>query len=657
MPLPGRLCRSGNTGMAVRRVWEYERERCFTDTADTGRMRMQKCKNRTGNRAEIRKTLFGRAVTYGLCHMEYLCAAVLLFCFWALHIGSVYGFSIFPDEFAYWSHAAGAAGYDWRHITSLAPYYSYGYSVVLFPVFVLCKDAVTAYRVAIGFNYFFLAASLMLLAGTVKKMVPEENGNKGWFCVLTILSPYYLFYAQTTLAEVFLLALYITAGSLLFRYLEGDRLSDLALFVAVLAYSYMVHMRTVGVVLSGMFVLAVHILARRGKKRHILAAFGMALLFFAAAGFIKERILLDVYGSTGQNLAAGNDYGGQVGKIRYIFTEEGICDLAVSLLGKILYLGLATYGMFYWGVYGLVKQTAGNMRPFRSLPDAGMEHGGILTARRQFALFLLLAAAAQIAVATVYLLTLGEIDDYTYGRYSETVIPFITAYGFTVLWKERTKVVCAVTGLSAVMQGLVTFFVVRQVSRTGADIFHGYFTVGIGYLYRGEDFTAGGFYAQAYVFCECLTALVTGSLLFCRKRGKKRHVFTALAVMELALAVHSVSLYLAPFQKAAFRDARLADKITAFAEEGRRIIYMDDCFPSYIGILQFMARDVEIRVMERKDGAEDYGDSVTGEDVLVFAFDDAFLREWSDRYAWEDTYGHFTLLYNVYGQEKQKIRK
>lgn len=98
---------------------------------------------------------------------------VILFCFWLFGIDSTYGFSIFPDEFAYWSYAAQAAGYDWSDIMSLSSYFSYGYGYVLFPVFVLCKDAVTAYRVAVGLNFVFLFYWLSCIDGH-----GEENVNR-----------------------------------------------------------------------------------------------------------------------------------------------------------------------------------------------------------------------------------------------------------------------------------------------------------------------------------------------------------------------------------------------------------------------------------------------------------------------------------------------
>ena len=105
-------------------------------------------------------------------------------------------------------------------------------------------------------------------------------------------------------------------------------------------------------------------------------------------------------------------------------------------------------------------------------------------------------------------------------------------------------------------------------------------------------------------------------------------------------------IYLEPFKKAAFRDSRMVDKMQTMQEEGRRIIYMDQVFPPYVGILQFMGRDLDIQVMEHREAVADYEGDITDEDILIFAFDDAFLEEWEDKYAQKDVYGHFALLYD-----------
>ncbi len=573
-----------------------------------------------------------------LHYKEYLFAIAILFAFWAFGIGSTYGFSIFPDEFAYWSYAARLAGYDWSDVTALAPYYSYGYSLILIPIFVFCKDAVTAYRIAVSINFLFLFLAMVALAGTMKRMMPDKKMPIVLFSALTVLLPCNLFYTQMTLTEVFLVALYIAAGSVLYRYLENNRLSTLLLLMLILIYLYTVHMRTVGVLLAAMIVVTIHILLRGDKRWHVLAALGAALALFAAADFLKQQAFVYVYGGINQELVAANDYSGQMEKIRSVLSLEGFYDLLISLAGKVLYLGLATWGLFYWGIYGMVRQAFALLRNIKKHVSAKPQ--------QFFAVFVLLTVAAQIVIGTIYLLTLGEIGDYTYGRYSEMVIPFVMVWGFAVLWKERARFVWTATGGLALLQGLTTFLVVRQIIVTGADNFQGYFLVGISYLYNEADFQVDSFYAAAYLFCELLTVLVTAMALFCRSRKKRQYLLTAFAVVELVLAMRADIIYLEPFKKAAFRDSRMVDKMQTMQEEGRRIIYMDQVFPPYVGILQFMGRDLDIQVIGHREAVADYEGDITDEDILIFAFDDAFLEEWEDKYAQKDVYGHFALLYD-----------
>ncbi len=573
-----------------------------------------------------------------LHYKEYLFAIAILFAFWAFGIGSTYGFSIFPDEFAYWSYAARLAGYDWSDVTALAPYYSYGYSLILIPIFVFCKDAVTAYRIAVSINFLFLFLAMVALAGTMKRMMPDKKMPIVLFSALTVLLPCNLFYTQMTLTEVFLVALYIAAGSVLYRYLENNRLSTLLLLMLILIYLYTVHMRTVGVLLAAMIVVTIHIFLRGDKRWHVLAALGAALALFAAADFLKQQAFVYVYGGINQELVAANDYSGQMEKIRSVLSLEGFYDLLISLAGKVLYLGLATWGLFYWGIYGMVRQAFALLRNIKKHVSAKPQ--------QFFAVFVLLTVAAQIVIGTIYLLTLGEIGDYTYGRYGEMVIPFVMVWGFAVLWKERARFVWTATGGLALLQGLTTFLVVRQIIVTGADNFQGYFLVGISYLYNEADFQVDSFYAAAYLFCELLTVLVTAMALFCRSRKKRQYLLTAFAVVELVLAMRADIIYLEPFKKAAFRDSRMVDKMQTMQEEGRRIIYMDQVFPPYVGILQFMGRDLDIQVMEHREAVADYEGDITDEDILIFAFDDAFLEEWEDKYAQKDVYGHFALLYD-----------
>lgn len=90
----------------------------------------------------------------------------------------------------------------------------------------------------------------------------------------------------------------------------------------------------------------------------------------------------------------------------------------------------------------------------------------------------------------------------------------------------------------------------------------------------------------------------------------------------------------------------MVDKIESLQEEGRRVVYMENEGLPYIGIIQFMAKDLEIQVMAQRESESDYGKDLTAEDILIFAFDDTARQEWEEKYAQVDIYGHFALVYN-----------
>lgn len=208
----------------------------------------------------------------------------------------------------------------------------------------------------------------------------------------------------------------------------------------------------------------------------------------------------------------------------------------------------------------------------------------------------------------------------------------------------------------AALQIAVTMMVIRQIINTGAEVFYGSFIVGIGYLYDGKNFSVDSFFLEAYLFGELLTVLTTLVILFCRNSRKKEYLAVSLVVLELALTVRAGSIYLEPSRKGAFRDGRLADKISTLQGENRqqniidaddrRVVYINNSDLPFVGILQFMVRDIDIQVMERRELPEDYNGSITEKDIVILAYNDEFMQEWTDKYAYWDVYGHFAIFYN-----------
>ena len=74
------------------------------------------------------------------------------------NIDKTYQMYILGDEFGYWTNAAYMFGYNWSSVTSHNTYYSWGYSLLLVPLFYISNWKIR-YQVALAINI-----TLMIIA-------------------------------------------------------------------------------------------------------------------------------------------------------------------------------------------------------------------------------------------------------------------------------------------------------------------------------------------------------------------------------------------------------------------------------------------------------------------------------------------------------------
>ena len=79
--------------------------------------------------------------------------AILLF-FCLMHIKELNQIIVINDEFGYWSIASSLAGKNWSELISNTPFYSFGYSILLVPLYYLGIPSYTIYNCSFGFCDF-----------------------------------------------------------------------------------------------------------------------------------------------------------------------------------------------------------------------------------------------------------------------------------------------------------------------------------------------------------------------------------------------------------------------------------------------------------------------------------------------------------------------
>lgn len=559
---------------------------------------------------------------------------LLLLCFCGYNLCKSYGFVLFPDEFGYWAYSALLAGDDWSDIVSLGSYYSYGYSLILFLIFLLCNNAVTAYRAAIAVNFVLLGVCFLLCKKIIEKLFEDSSEKrKVYYATIVVFYPSWLFYGRTTLAEIVIVTLYITIGLLLYNYIERNRMSTLLMLVLALGYIHFVHMRTIAVLIACVITLAVYYAVKKKRIKQCMMFLGMLVIIFFLGYGLKEWITENIYATS--DSVNTNDYAGQMGKLAYMFTCEGFCNLIVSIAGKILYLGIASFGLGFYGIWYAAKKVVAGIKEWKEKKD--------ITADKWFGLFVLLATVGAVMVNAIFTIYPSRVDALTYGRYHEYVIPILIICGLIEI-SENSKVYRKLF-LFLVAEAAMTVLVTWSLSTYGQTNMHGYMMIGMSYLYQSGELEPVRFHWQAYGMGAVLTCIVTACLLWMNRRKGMEVCMILVVSLEMLLAVRAGSLYLDESALGAYRDTKIVQRIELLQEAQDREVYylLSDNDYALISILQFMMRDEDIHIISKEDLAMQ---RLQEGDLLLSDYRNPLSEELQKQYDAFMVNGHFVLFYN-----------
>ena len=520
---------------------------------------------------------------------------LLIFCVFQYGIQKICGFTIYPDEFGYWASAAKAAGYDWTETASLGSYYSFGYGLLLLPILKCFGGGVTAYRAAIFLNMLLMCGSLFLIERILEELFPKIGQESASLLGGTaVLYPAWIFYMQTTMAEAVLFFMFILDVYLFLHFVKHQNLWYAVALAVSLAYGYCVHMRTAAVVIACVLSLILWCALERGKKSGLAA--GAAVLFAAGALalWLKERTIADTFALAGKETLAGNDYGGQIGKLAMILTGAGLLQLFRDMVGKLYYLGLSSFGTFYWGLVWCVRECTALIR--------NRFKGERTTPVQWTALFLLLSVLGQITVSSIFMYRATVIDCLVYGRYNELLVPVIMAAGIMVMMRSRHPL--RGTVLIGTVLGIGTLFLIHEIKRRNMSGIRGCHIPGISYLLRGEDMDGGVFLLGAWMVGMILTVLVCLCVQFCRRHENVRWLLFAILAIETAAGIQISYHYVYQISTSLFQNRIIAEKIEEEADDGTEIWYLEEGEQAVIGFLQMQFPDKTIHVTSREKLAD-----------------------------------------------------
>lgn len=579
--------------------------------------------------------------------------AVLIFCIYQYGIHRLYGFSVYPDEFGYWASAAGWIGYDWSGVVSLGPYYSFGYSLILAPILRLCEDSVHAYRVAVTVNMLLHCISIGLLWGILKRLYCQMDGNEEEmfgkkvrvvFAVgVAVFYPAWTFYMQMTMTESLLAFLFVFICYQFVLLWEKPKMIRVMLLSLSFFYLYFVHMRTVGVVIAAVLVLLFCAWRMPAYRRILLI--GMAVLLMGAGvGIWLKGIVTDtVYAVTDEKLMVINDYAGQLRGFKALFTVRGMLQLFQSCIGKLYYMGMASYGLVYPAIWLCIKRTI-------HLKDEASGRNVIYP-------FLLLAMLGQLMVSAIFMKSPGRLDGVVYGRYNDYLLPIFIGIGILALFESKKPFriwgICA--GISTVLFGITLWTVLQREAK---DSYYGFFATGISYLWGDMyDFRVLPEFVKAYLFGLFLMALMMGCI-YMGGRLRQNALITGIALLiEILLTLCLSTKYTWFFNDIDYYDLKVYEYIEEYeaAEYGKEgttigadggvaetigvpVSYLYGGGLPYVDLIQFAMRDKTIAILSESDASgaklswEALEPALPEEGFLLVDSGSGYLEELEEKY-------------------------
>lgn len=337
---------------------------------------------------------------------------------------------VVPDEFGYWTAASYINGYDWSDVASFNTYYSIGYGFILAIVQRLF-DGVLMYRMALIFNSIYLGLIYLLLINICSMLWGYKDIN--YF--ISLACCFYTAFMSNSLStqpEVFLTLLFTLSVKLYIELCRRTTSFRVVLYSINIFFMYCIHMRTLGILLAGLLSILLLLLQKKRQFIIPLAVFGViAVLMLMMSIALKNGLIENVY--AGSTTISGNDYSGQIRKIKGLFSLEEIKRLILVLNGQLWQLGTASVLLFFYSLFEVMENLyRGWKEKFRDTnvnPYVYMFFSFLFT----------------WGISAVFMYKGERYDCLVYGRYIEILMPvFLLAGCMHFLSKANLKKILCV---------------------------------------------------------------------------------------------------------------------------------------------------------------------------------------------------------------------
>lgn len=454
-------------------------------------------------------------------HLLPFLGVVLISILCLANIPQLKNIQVINDEFGYWGITALFLENDWSGLMQSAPYYSYGYSILMAILVKMCQSPVSMYSIAILLNAFLVVLSYLIAIRCWKLQFPATNQIVASIIPLAIVL-YSNTYAQTQIAwsETLLYFLFWLNYYLVLKCstIKESGRSFIYIICLILSsvFMYTVHQRSLGVLVAvGVFIVyKVSKLFCEDKKTLIFAIFllGITIGVFFVLEIIKGN-LKDILWLNGE-FSEKNDYSTMIAMAGNLVTWDGILRLINSIFGKIYYVLNSTLFIGGFGVVFIFKET------WRFLKNKCSEER-VIFAYAFFSIGLTFGIDAYTMVGNY------RLDVPVYGRYFELAIGPLLLLGAGYILYERSNI--KQEFILLLVLGLVGMFSVNGMYATATTReYNGYCAIGL-YKFFCSGFDLNSIAFEIMGICILLTLIYL--FIIMRSKNSNLGIIAAFAIV------------------------------------------------------------------------------------------------------------------------------
>lgn len=351
------------------------------------------------------------------------------------------------DEAGYLCNAAYFAGNDWSDVAASLPYYGYGYSIILVPLFFICKSGTELIHGVIFINTIFILLSYLMQI-SVMKVVCEKcsKAQLAFFAFAVSMSPYLATNVLKVLCEVFLTMWVWLIAYVITLTFRNKAIINFVLLGFVTSYIFFIHARAIIVVGTVWLIIIGFYFIKKVDIKEIVS-FGVTFLLLSVLLYMVKNIIIAnsmqmTEGDARENI---NMIGVNYLLLRLQWLISDFYLYVIGFAGKVLYLVVSTGGMILFGITECIK---GVWKSYRNKKD------------NKLVLFLYFGGISFFMLLACTLNGVGTKDNFTYifySRYYEfAIFPMLFLGLYAVIYHRQNYRMYAIYILITIVSGIIT---------------------------------------------------------------------------------------------------------------------------------------------------------------------------------------------------------